>query len=382
MASSQDGNIGIWSGYTPGDNGWTSQHNSNWDALDALVQPTVKSATTTSPPGSPANGDAYIVPSGATGAWASQTNKIAVWQARTGVAAWQFYSPKNGWTVYDQAAGALKVYNGSVWVIITGPSAVSYNGFRNLLINAVQLVNQRVYASGTATTSANQYTIDRWKVQTSGQSLSWITDANGIPTFTAPAGGVAQVIEGLNIQGGTYVLSWTGTATATVNGTSVSNGGTIALTGGANATVVFSGGTFKFPQIELGVTPTSFDFRSFGFELQACSRYYEKSFPYSTPPAQNAGTTGAYLMGQPAGASAACTLGTIFFNSRKRSAPTVTLYNPSALNSQARNTNANADWSGCGSLAYESSIGIFGTTPAGSSAGQAAQLHWTADAEL
>lgn len=117
MASSQDGNIGIWSGYTPGDNGWTAQHNSNWDALDALVQATVKNNTLTTPPGSPATGDAYIVPAGATGAWSSQTNKIAVWQGRTGVAAWQFYTPKNGWQVYNQIDGGDYLYNGSAWIL-------------------------------------------------------------------------------------------------------------------------------------------------------------------------------------------------------------------------------------------------------------------------
>lgn len=121
MASSQDGNLGLYSGYTAGDNGWTAQHNQNWDSLDALVQATVKSVTTTAPPGSPANGDAYIVPAGATGAWTSQTNKIAVWQARTGVAAWQFYSPKSGWQVYNQADSGDYVYNGTAWVLQGSP---------------------------------------------------------------------------------------------------------------------------------------------------------------------------------------------------------------------------------------------------------------------
>lgn len=119
MASTQDGNLGIWSGYTPGDNGWTAQHNSNWDALDALVQCTVKSITITTPPGSPANGDAYIVPSGATGAWASQTNKIAVWVTRS--SAWVFYTPKNGWQFYNQADLSDYVYNGSAWVFQGSP---------------------------------------------------------------------------------------------------------------------------------------------------------------------------------------------------------------------------------------------------------------------
>ena len=113
MASSQNGNLGVWSGYTPGDNGWTSQHNTNWDALDALVQPWVISNALTTPPGSPSNGDAYIVPGGATGAWASQTNKIAAWQR----GAWAFYTPKNGWQVYNRLDGGDYLYNGTAWVL-------------------------------------------------------------------------------------------------------------------------------------------------------------------------------------------------------------------------------------------------------------------------
>ncbi len=119
MASSQDGNLGLWSGYTPGDNGWTAQHNTNWDALDAFVQATVINTALATPPGSPANGAAYIVPAGATGAWASQTNKVAVWVARN--AAWTFYAPKTGWMVYSQADSAEYIYSGSAWSVYYAP---------------------------------------------------------------------------------------------------------------------------------------------------------------------------------------------------------------------------------------------------------------------
>lgn len=144
-------------------------------------------------------------------------------------------------------------------------------GLRNKLINARGDINQRAYVSGAATGAANQYTVDRWRVVTSGQSLSWTTSGN-VRTFTAPAGGVEQVIEGLNIDAGTYVLTWTGTATATVNGTSVANGASIALTGGANATVKFSSGTFSLPQLEIAVA-TPFETRPYGLEFALCQRY-------------------------------------------------------------------------------------------------------------
>jgi hypothetical protein len=145
-------------------------------------------------------------------------------------------------------------------------------GFRNRLINAQGNINQRGYVSGTTTTGANQYTVDRWRVVVSGQALSWTTSGNDL-TFTAPAGGVEQVIEGSNLDTGTHVLSWTGAATATVGGSAVANGGTVSVTGGVNLTVRFSGGTFTHPQFEPGSVATPFERRPFGTELQLCQRY-------------------------------------------------------------------------------------------------------------
>jgi hypothetical protein len=147
--------------------------------------------------------------------------------------------------------------------------------FRNRLINAQGLIKQRGYVSGTATTTANQYTLDRWRVVTSGQNLTFTTSNNEV-TFTAPAGGVEQVIEGLNLESGTYVLNWEGTATATVGGAAVAKGGTVTVVGGTNTTVRFIGGTFIRPQFEAGTVATPFERRPYGTELALCQRYFAK----------------------------------------------------------------------------------------------------------
>ena len=123
--------------------------------------------------------------------------------------------------------------------VLNTDGTCSQLGIRNALINGNPTINQRGYVSGTATTAANEYTLDRWRVVVSGESVTW-TDSENVRTVTAPAGGVEQVIEGINILSGTYTLNWTGTATATVDGSSVSKGGNVTLTGGTNCTVRFS----------------------------------------------------------------------------------------------------------------------------------------------
>lgn len=185
--------------------------------------------------------------------------------------------------IFRAGANALGIATGGVQRLLvdaSGITASSYNGgplagFRNLIINGNPNINQRGYVSGAATSGANEYTLDRWRVVTSGQNISF-TDSNNVRTVTAPAGGCEQLIEGISIISGTYTLSWTGTATATVGGTAVSNGGNFTLTGGTNATVRFSSGTFSLVQIEPGPVATPFERRPIGTELALCQRYFER----------------------------------------------------------------------------------------------------------
>lgn len=159
-----------------------------------------------------------------------------------------------------------------------GGGGSSLASFRGKLMNADFRVNQRGYVSGTVVGFANTYTLDRWRVVTAGESLSFSASGNGYQ-ITAPAGGVEQVIEGVNIEGGTYVLGWTGTATATVNGTARTSGETFTLTANTDVTVRFTGGTVSLAQLEPGSSVTAFEHRPFGLELALCQRYYWRGLP-------------------------------------------------------------------------------------------------------
>lgn len=86
-------------------------HNEALLILDALVQLSVLSATTTAPPAEPATGDRYLLPSGATGAWSGQTATIAMWLGE----AWTFLEPRAGWTTWVADTGAQLRFDGSAW---------------------------------------------------------------------------------------------------------------------------------------------------------------------------------------------------------------------------------------------------------------------------
>lgn len=116
MAIEQAPNLGLWQGYPLGDDTWADQMNANLLRIDTLTQLSVKSRSITAPPGSPVDGDRYIVAASATGAWSGKDDYIAVW--RSGLSAWEFYQPKTGWrsVIEDEGTyGTLSVYISSAW---------------------------------------------------------------------------------------------------------------------------------------------------------------------------------------------------------------------------------------------------------------------------
>ena len=86
-------------------------HNEAVLRLDVLVQLAVKSTTLTAPPGSPADGDRYLIASGPTGAWAGKDLNITYYSS----GAWVFLPPRKGWLCWDEVNGILLVWTGSVW---------------------------------------------------------------------------------------------------------------------------------------------------------------------------------------------------------------------------------------------------------------------------
>jgi len=82
--------------------------------IDTLVQLALVDRDLNVPPGSPVEGQRWIVKASPspTGAWAGHGNHIAAWQD----GGWVFCAPKAGWFAYVIDEGALVAWSGSAWV--------------------------------------------------------------------------------------------------------------------------------------------------------------------------------------------------------------------------------------------------------------------------
>lgn len=151
---------------------------------------------------------------------------------------------------------------------------------RNVLINPDFRVNQRGYGSGVAQ-GAGAYYHDRWKAGAGGATYTFAQSA-GPTTITITAGSIMQVVEDKNVEGGTYVLSWAGTAKGRAGVNSATPAGGYAnsplVINGQNAgtamSVEFNAGTLGKVKLELGAVPTPFVMRDITTEENLCFRYY------------------------------------------------------------------------------------------------------------
>lgn len=139
--------------------------NDGMHRLDALTQLAVISRTVDVPPEDAVQGDRYIVPSGATGAWSGRQRHVAV-MTRTG---WQFLVPRPGWSARVLAEDARYHYTGTEWQQETGGGGTvsplttkgdlyTHDGSANARL-PVGSNSQVLTADATATTGV------RWKIR-------------------------------------------------------------------------------------------------------------------------------------------------------------------------------------------------------------------------
>lgn len=176
------------------------------------------------PPGSPADGDTYLVATSGTGAWSGQDGKIAQYIST----AWAFKTAKEGMLLYVADEDIRISYDGSTWAALaaaptlTMASAVSQSG--TPVTNSVgflgspQIADQDDYTLALADSGGHYY-----HVSGTGHTLT-------IPANASVAFPIGTVIAIVNENGGGNItlaitsdtLRWgasTGSRTIAANGT-------------------------------------------------------------------------------------------------------------------------------------------------------------------
>lgn len=152
-------------------------HNEALQRYDQLVQQTVINRTTSTPPGSPSEGHAYIVAATATGAWVGQENNIAAWVSGT----WIFFTPRAGWVVWDETDTTHYLFNGTAWVDYIGFVTGAKFGWENHQDTATSTTPISMTAANTwydlTNNGAGSFTIHTSPPQISGVGPLWDTSA-------------------------------------------------------------------------------------------------------------------------------------------------------------------------------------------------------------
>ena len=181
-------------------------HNISLDRLDLLVQCAVLDRNLTTPPSSPALGDAYIVAAGATGTWAGHANHLALWINSQ----WEFIAPLAGFTCWVTDETVLVYWSGTAWVIASGgggsttflglsdtPDSYSGQAGKAVLVNAGGTALEFGSSSGGAPVDATYIvssangTLTAERILTNSASVTWNTGTAGQVSADIPAGGVS-----------------------------------------------------------------------------------------------------------------------------------------------------------------------------------------------
>ena len=200
---------------------------------------------------------------------------------------------------------------------------------------------------------------DTWEYKTisiAGDTSGTWLDTNGI-----------GIKVNFNLGAGSNHLAAAGSWTT---GEIVGATGSVSVVGTASATFYITG-----VQLEVGETATDFEHRSFGDELAKCQRYYDTSYTYGT--AVGTATFDGTIIGSRADGAFHCN---IKYSTTMRTAPTITMYNPSTGTSgQVRNVQTNANETSSGFQITEKKAAFNGTT---GTVGHGLQGHYVAEAEL
>ena len=145
--------------------GVSSQASLHNTALRQFEARTVRvlSKSTTAPPGSPAESDSYIIPTGSPVSWAGTANQIASYIG----GAWSYFTPLEGVSVWVNDINATYTYDGAAWV--AGSASGTVTSVALTVPAELSVSGSPITTAGTlAVTKATQSANVVWAGPTSG----------------------------------------------------------------------------------------------------------------------------------------------------------------------------------------------------------------------
>ena len=124
-------------GVDAGQSGANVLYNESMNRIDSLVLNIINARLDT-PPGSPAEGETYVIGTSPTGVWIGHDNEIATY-----FSGWLYTTPLEGVTVYNQGTNLLNIFNGSTWDLVSAITILtdSSGGSANDTIAVITDVN-------------------------------------------------------------------------------------------------------------------------------------------------------------------------------------------------------------------------------------------------
>jgi Protein of unknown function (DUF2793) len=156
--------------------------------LDAMMFLSALSRSLTTPPTSPSEGDRYVVPVSASGAWSGKTHQIAAWMDGT----WLFLEPRSGWRLWLESEGLELRFNGTTWLpLVSAASGAS---------TVLRVIDETVTLSGAFTETTLLIPNRAIVLAVSTKVVSTVTGATsyecGIVTETSKFGGSLGIAVG------------------------------------------------------------------------------------------------------------------------------------------------------------------------------------------
>lgn len=182
-------NLGLKGFYNIGEDGWGADMSLNLLKLSVLTQGGAADKVAAEP-GSPSDGAVVILDE----THATQPNAVAVY--RTALPGWTYFSPVEGWLVYNRAANYYEFFDGAVWAELETGSGLP--AVTESLVVAVGDETTAITTGTAKVTFRMPYALTLTAVKASLTTAS----SSGIPTVDINEGGSSILSTKLTIDAG------------------------------------------------------------------------------------------------------------------------------------------------------------------------------------